>query len=255
MKITAAPHEPVDIALTDEGHGHPYLLLHGGAGPRSVAAFAQLLAGRAGGRVLVPTHPGFDGTARPDWLDSPAGLAELYAALLDTLDLHDVTVVGNSVGGWIAAELALRDSGRIGGIVLVDAVGIAVDVHPVADVFALTPAELSRLSYHDPAAYAIDPATLTDVDRARMAANLQVLRVYGGQSMADPTLAGRLAAVTVPALVLWGESDGVVDPDYGRAYAAAIPGARFAPLPGTGHLPQIESPDELLRRVRDFAER
>src|SRR5437763_1125959 len=101
MKITVAPHEPIDVALTDEGHGHPYLVLHGGAGPRSVAAFAQLLAGRGDGRVLVPTHPGFDGTARPDRLDSPAGLAEVYAALLDTLDLHDVTVVGNSVGGWI----------------------------------------------------------------------------------------------------------------------------------------------------------
>jgi len=82
MKITLAPHEPVDVALDDLGHGRPYLLLHGGAGPRSVAAFAGLLAGAGDARVLVPTHPGFDGTARPDWLASPAGLAELYAEVV-----------------------------------------------------------------------------------------------------------------------------------------------------------------------------
>src|SRR5256885_1185810 len=145
MQLTVAPHEPVDVALDEYGHGRPYLLLHGGAGPRSVAGFAQLLADGGDARVLVPTHPGFDGTARPDWLDSSAGLAEVYAGLLDALDLHDVTVIGNSVGGWIAAEMALRGSDRIGRVVLVDAVGIAVDGHPVADVFTLSPAELSQL--------------------------------------------------------------------------------------------------------------
>jgi pimeloyl-ACP methyl ester carboxylesterase len=130
--------------------------------------------------------------------------------------------------------MALRGSDRIGRVVLVDAVGIAVDGHPVADVFAFSPAELPRLSYHDPVAYRIDPATLSDADRVRRAANLGVLRVYGGLSMVDPALRGRLAAVTVPALVLWGESGRVVDAGYGRAYAAAVPGARFALLPHTG---------------------
>jgi pimeloyl-ACP methyl ester carboxylesterase len=114
----------------------------------------------------------------------------------------------------------------------------------------LSPDELSKLSCHDPAKFGIDPATLTDAQRAGFAANLAALRVYGGeQSMADPTLRGRLASIGVPVLVLWGESDQVIDPDYGRAYAAAIPGARFQLLPGAGHLPQIETPDQLLAAI------
>ena len=79
------------------------------------------------------------------------------------------------------------------------------------------------------------------------------LAVYAGTTMADPSLAGRLAGVTVPALVLWGEADRIGDPDFGRAFAAAIPGAQFRLLTGTGHLPQIETPEQLLEAVWAFA--
>jgi pimeloyl-ACP methyl ester carboxylesterase len=243
---------PVDVDVAESGDGRPILLLHGGAGPQSVAGFAQALATSAHARVLTPTHPGFGGTPRPAWLSSIRELAAFYRALLDELDLTDVVVIGNSVGGWIAAELALLGSPRISGVVLVDAVGVAVPGQPVADVFALSPAELSALSYHDPDAFRIDPAALTEAQQASMAANLATLRSYGGD-MTDPELLGRLSAVTLPTLVVWGASDGVVSPEYGRAYAAAIPGARFALLRDTGHLPQIEDPEALLALVREFA--
>lgn len=243
----------VPVTVTEQGDGRPYLLLHGGGGPQTVEGFAGLLAGRQG-RVLTPVHPGFGGTPRPDALTTIAGLAELYDDLLGELDLRDVIVVGNSIGGWIGAELALRGSDRISGLVAVDAVGIVVDGHRVADIFPLGPDELARLSFHDPAAFALDPAAMTQAQRDIMAANREALRVYGGEpSMTDPTLRGRLGRITVPTLVVWGESDRVVDPDYGRAYAAAIPGARFELLPGTGHLPQIETPDALLKAIGDFA--
>jgi pimeloyl-ACP methyl ester carboxylesterase len=129
---------PVPLSYSDRGTGHAYLLLHGGAGPQSVTPFADLLAEAQPARVIAPVHPGFAGTARPAGLDSPSGLARLYAALLDELGLTDVTVIGNSVGGWIAAEMALTGSARIDGVVLVDAVGIEVPGHPVADFFSLT---------------------------------------------------------------------------------------------------------------------
>src|SRR5690349_53351 len=112
----------VAVSLDDRGAGQPFLLLHGGAGPQSVTGFADLLAGRQA-RVLVPTHPGFGGTPRPDALRTIQDLAALYGALLDELDLHGVTVVGNSIGGWIAAEMALAGSPRVSRAVLVDAVG------------------------------------------------------------------------------------------------------------------------------------
>jgi pimeloyl-ACP methyl ester carboxylesterase len=246
--VTVPGREPVTLTVDQSGTGRPILLLHGGAGPISVAGFARLLADREPVRVVTPTHPGFGGTPRPDWLDSPAGLAELYVALLEQLDLRDVVVLGNSVGGWIAAELALLHSPRVGRVILVDAVGVDVPGQPVLDIFPLSLSQLADFSYHTPDAFRIDEATMSDAQRAGMAANREALRTYGA-GMTDPSLRERLAGVTVPVLVVWGESDRVVTPDYGRAFAAAIPGARFELLPGTGHVPQIETPELLLQTL------
>jgi pimeloyl-ACP methyl ester carboxylesterase len=242
----------VPVTIDDRGEGRPVLLLHGGGGPQTVAGFAEVLATTGPARVITPAHPGFGGTPRPDRLASMAGLATLYGELLDRLGLDDVTVIGNSIGGWIAAELALLGSARISGVVLVDAVGIEVDGHPVTDIFPLSMDELARLSYHNPAAFRIDPAAMTEDQRAAMAANRAALAVYGGARMADLGLRARLAAIACPTLVIWGEADRIVDPGYGRAYAAAIPGARFELLPGTGHLPQLETPEQLMRAAWDF---
>src|SRR5262245_56706324 len=242
----------VAVTVDDRGGGRPFLLLHGGGGPQTVAGFAELLAATGPARVITPAHPGFGGTPRPDGLASMAGLAALYRELLDRLGLDDVTVIGNSIGGWIAAELGFLGSARIGGLVLVDAVGIEVGGHPVADIFPLSMDELARLSYYNPAAFRIDPAAMTEDQRAGMAANRAALAVYGGARMADAGLRDRLAAIACPTLVSWGEADRIVDPGYGRAYAAAIPGARFELLPGTGHLPQLETPEQLVQAVWDF---
>ncbi len=245
---------PVELTVDEVGTGHPFLLLHGGAGPASFLPFASYLAEHRPARVLVPTSPGFNGTSRTADVADVRALADLYVALLDQLDLDDVTVVGNSIGGWVAAEIALLASPRVSSVVIMNAVGIAVPDHPVADFFALSLDELTDLSYHDPSRFRLDPATFHDRQKAIMGANRQAIAVYGGQNMTDPTLAGRLAHVAIPTLVLWGQSDRVVDPDYGQAYAAAIPGARYQPLQQTGHLPQIETPALALAAIWDFAD-
>jgi pimeloyl-ACP methyl ester carboxylesterase len=240
----------VGLTVEERGEGRPYLLLHGGAGPQSVAGFAQLLAEKGHNRVLTPTHPGFGGTPRPEELDSVAKLAALYSSLLDELGLEDVTVIGNSVGGWIAAEMALLDTARISGMVLLDAVGIEVDGHPVAEVSGLSVPEIQALSFHDSTLFRVDPATIPDAQKAIMAANGAALAVYAGSpAMADSTLIGRLGGITIPTLVLWGDSDQIVEPAYGQAYAAAIHGARFELLRATGHMPQMETPDLVLQRI------
>jgi len=253
LTVTAGGIGAVPVSYSDRGAGPAFLLLHGGAGPQSVAGFAGQLAEAGPARVITPVHPGFAGTARPRGLDSVAGLGRLYALLLDELGLADVTVIGNSIGGWIAAEMAVAGSARVGGVVLVDACGIEVPGHPVADFFSLTLDQVAELSYHDPARFRIDPAAMSAQERAAMAGNREALAVYGGTAMGDPGLRARLAQVSVPTLVVWGDSDQIVDPDYGRAYAAAIPGARFRLLPATGHVPQIETPAQLLSAIRDFA--
>ena len=245
---------PVEVSVAEYGSGQPFLLLHGGAGPQSVAGFAEKFAAAHQVRVLAPTHPGFGGTARPEALDSIAGLAALYQGLLDQLDLNDVTVIGNSIGGWITAEIALLASPRVSGIVLIDAVGIEVPGHPVADFFALTMDQVFTRSFHNPDPFRIDPATLPPAAQAVAAGNRAAIATYAGPSMSDPALAGRLGALEIPTLVLWGESDGIVDVDYGRAYAAAIPLAQFQLLPETGHSPQLETPDQVIRAIWDSAE-
>jgi pimeloyl-ACP methyl ester carboxylesterase len=240
---------PVDLTVDEQGEGRPFLLLHGGGGPDTVAGFGALLAGSRPARVITPTHPGFGGTPRPEALHTVAGLAGLYVALLDQLGLDDVTVVGNSIGGWIAAEMALLASPRVSGIILVNGVGIGVPGHPIADFFSLTMDQVTQLSYHDPDRFRIDPATLPPAAQAGMAGNRATLAVYAGTAMSDPTLAGRLSVVETPTRVLWGDSDQIVDADYGRAFAAAIPSARFQLLTDTGHMPQLETPDQLLQAI------
>jgi pimeloyl-ACP methyl ester carboxylesterase len=243
----------LEVTATDRGTGHPFLLLHGGGGPATVTPWADRLAGAEHARVIAPVHPGFNGTPRPDRLDSPRGLAAVYAELLSALDLHDVTVVGNSIGGWIAAELAVLGSDRVSSLVLVDAVGIDVPGHPLADFFSLTPAEVAQRSYYDPATFGVDPSALPPAAQAAMAGNRATLAAYTAAGMTDPTLVPRLGAVTAPCLVAWGEADRIGDPDYGRAFAAAIPGAEFRLLEKSGHMPQIETPGALAEVAWSFA--
>jgi pimeloyl-ACP methyl ester carboxylesterase len=243
----------VPVSYSDQGEGRPFLLLHGGAGPRSVAAFADLLATTEPARVLMPIHPGFDGTPRPAGLHTMAGLAAVYTGLLDELDLTDVTVIGNSIGGWIAAEIALRRSPRISSVILVDAAGLAIEEQPIADFFALTMDEVADLSYYRPDDFRIDVDAMPDAAKAAMAANRQTLQTYAGTAMADPELRDRLRHVTTPTLVVWGAADRVVPLVHGEAYATGIPGARLEVIADAGHLPQLETPAELLPLVWQFA--
>ncbi|HVZ75474.1 MAG TPA: alpha/beta hydrolase [Polyangia bacterium] len=241
----------VKITFTERGEGRPVLLLHGGAGPLSVVPWAEAFARTRPARVITPTHPGFMGTPRPEALADVGGLARVYEALVRQLAPTGATVIGNSIGGWIAAELALRAPNLVDKLVLVDAVGIELPGHPVADPFALSLEALMNLSYHDPVRFRIDPSKLTPQQQAAFGANRAALETYAGGPM-DAGLRARLAALTRPTLVVWGEADRVADVDYGRAFAAAIPGARFQLLAGTGHVPQIETPELLAETIWPF---
>ena len=253
LDVTVDGIGPVPVTVTEHGAGRPFLLLHGGAGPQSVDGFAGLLASEEPARVLVPTHPGFGGTPRPDGLDSIGSLARLYTRMLDELGLTGVTVVGNSIDGWIAAEIAVLGNPRVSGVVLVDAAGLELADSPIADFFSLTMDQVADLSYYRPDAFRLDLDHMPEQQKAMMAANRAALGVYAGQAMADPGLLDRLTSVTVPVLVIWGEADRIIPVEHGRAYAKAIPNARFLLLAGAGHLPQLEAPDRLLAAVRDFA--
>jgi pimeloyl-ACP methyl ester carboxylesterase len=241
----------VEVTVQDRDRTRPFLLLHGGGGVMTMAGFADLLAERTHSRVLLPTHPGFGATPKAEGLASVTGLARAYVAMLEQLDLSDVTVIGNSFGGWLAAEIALQDSPRVSGGVIIDGIGIEVEGHSMTDVSGLSPAEIRSYSWHDPGKAPAAPGP----GGSGPSPDVQALIGYAGPAMSDPALAGRLGGIAIPVHVLWGESDRIVDPEYGKAYAAAIPLATFTLLPRTGHLPQVETPEELLGALLDLGSR
>ena len=240
---------PIGISLDVAGEGKPFLLLHGGGGPDTMSGFGRRLAESRPARVLIPTHAGFTSTARPEGLDTIRRLAALYVALLDDLALNDVTVVGNSIGGWVAVEMAFIGSPRVSGIVLIDAVGIDVADRPVADFFTTGYDEFLELAFCDPDPFRVDPGSLSAAALAAAAANRSALATYTGGHMNDPTLARRLGSLEIPTLVLWGDCDRIAGLDYGRAYANSIPTARFQIITDAGHLPQLEKPDAVLDAI------
>jgi pimeloyl-ACP methyl ester carboxylesterase len=242
------------VPIAEAGEGRPVLVLHGGGGPGSVAPLVSGIARRA--RVIAPTHPGWDGTEMPAWLHTVSQLADAYLQLLAAEHLSEVLVVGSSIGGWLAADMATRDGEhRISALVLIDAAGIEVPGEPVRDFFALDARGVAEYAYHDGSRFYVDPATLPPEQVARQRGNLAALRILAGDpSMHEPGLLRRLSEIRVPTLVMWGASDRIITPAYGRAYAQAIPGARYVVIPEAGHLPYLEQPEAAFRVLEEFIE-
>src|SRR5215468_9909811 len=180
----------VELSVRDRDRTRPFLLLHGGGGVPTMADFADLLAERAHSRVLLPTHPGFGGTPKATGLTSVTALARVYVALLDRLEFTDVTVVGNSFGGWLAAEIALQHSPRVSGAVIIDGIGIEVEGHPLTDVRGLSREEIQSYSFHDPRRAPGGPKTgepgASNGAEPGPSPDVPALIGYTGRSMADP---------------------------------------------------------------------
>ncbi|MEU7690454.1 alpha/beta hydrolase [Microbispora hainanensis] len=228
--------------MSEAGTGRPALILHGGGGPATVAGLAGHLSRTA--HTLTPVHPGWDGTDRPPWLTGIDDLALAYLHCLHRLGLRDVLVAGSSLGGWTAAEMAVRDTaGIITGLVLVDAVGVDVPGEPIRDFFALDARGVAEYAWHDSQRFYVDPAGVPADQLAARAADMATMRTLAGDPyMHDPKLLRRLRHVDVPALLVWGESDRIVTPAYGAAYAGAFANGRLEVIPEAGHLPHIEQP-------------
>jgi pimeloyl-ACP methyl ester carboxylesterase len=244
--------DDLEVTVDRQGEGRPVLLLHGGGGPPSMGPLPSALSENF--EVIAPVHPGFAGTPRPEWHNAIDDIALSYLQLLEQRNLHDVLVVGSSIGGWIASEMAVREHERISGTVLLNAVGINVDGIDLADFFSLTPQELITYSFHDPGA-APDPTQLPQEARDIQAANAATLAVYAREPyMHDPKLRRRLGVVPTPVAAIWGESDQIAPEPYGRAYAASFPNGRFELIREAGHLPHLEQPAQVLEAIYRFAD-
>src|SRR5262245_7908581 len=244
----------IELEVIRRGTGRPILLLHGMQNVDPRARFLNLLGGHA--TIIAPSHPGFGHSARPADVDTVYDLVHLYLDVLEALSYERVTLVGWSFGGWLAADIAVKCCHRIDRLVLVDAFGIKIsdrETPNILDVFNTSPQEVQRRSWHDPGKWAPDFHAMADDELVVRARNWEALCLYGWHPyMYNPQLKRWLRRITVPTLVLWGASDGIVQPSYGRAYSALIPDARFELIAEAGHHPEIEQPEAFVDCVAAF---
>jgi pimeloyl-ACP methyl ester carboxylesterase len=244
----------IEVEALRRGEGPPIVLLHGFQTLDARARVLDLLARH--GAVLAPSLPGFGRSPRPQDFDTVADLVHFVLALLDEAPGGKATLVGLSFGGWLAAEAAVKCCHNIARLVLADPVGIKIsppDRPDILDIFNRLPDEVRAKSWHDPDRFAPDFDEMSDEALVLYARNREALCRYAWHPYTyDPQLKRWLARITVPTLVLWGESDRIVTPDYGRAYSALIPGARFELIERAGHHPEIEQPEAFVARVAAF---
>lgn len=246
----------IELELHEAGDGPPLLFLHSGGGFEPEADYVATLARRY--RLIAPSHPGFGHSSLPDWMDSIDDIAHVYLELMDRLELRRVKMIGCSIGGWIAAELATKTPDRFEKLVLVGPEGVKTgrrDQLDIPDIFALPQEEMARLRFHDPAKAKIDLAKLSPEQLRIIARNNESLALLVWEPyMHNPKLAHRLHRLTMPVLMMRGASDGLVSADYLARYAKLVPQARIETIEAAGHLPQLEQPEAFVRKIVAFFE-
>lgn len=244
----------ISLEVEERGDGQSLLFLHAGEGLEPQREWLDLLARHC--HVVAPHHPGWGNSALPDWLSTVDDLAYLYLDLAATLDLQNATLVGACFGGWIAAEMAVRDTRRFSRLVLVDPLGIkvgGVTERDIADMHAMPRAEYLRLAWADPANGERDVMQMPDTELAGIARGRETFARFGWKPyMHNPHLRRWLHRIDIPTLLLWGEQDGIVTPAYGEAWRAEIPGAQMDIIQGAGHFPHWEQPRAFAERLTRF---
>jgi pimeloyl-ACP methyl ester carboxylesterase len=243
------------IALRRAGAGRPLLLLHGASDAGQWLPYMEELAARHA--VITPEHPGFGASDTPAWLDTIPDLANFYLDLIDQLDLRDIDLVGHDLGGWIAAELAVRNPRRLASLTLVAAAGIHVSGVVQTDPFLRSDEQRIRDLFHDPArademiARVLRPE-LEDQNLKNQTATARLTWQPRGY---DPHLAKWLHRIALPTLLVWGANDRLLPSAYAAAWQKLIPGAQRVMLPECGHLPHIEQRAAFVAALDNFFDR
>ncbi|MCC6006402.1 MAG: alpha/beta fold hydrolase [Rhodobacteraceae bacterium] len=241
-----------DIRVMRAGEGPTLVLLHGSTGASSWLPFMARLAERY--TVIVPEHPGFGGSTPPDWLDNIHDLAYFYLDFFRDQGLEDIHLVGQSLGGWLAAEIAVRNTSRLKSLTLVGAAGLRVPGVEQMDPFLCTDEERIRGFFHDQAMAERTIARLAEVEDEdiSLANRFTVARLSWSPRGHDPHLYKWLHRIDVPTLLVWGDHDRMFPLSHGEEYARRIPGSRLAVIGECGHIPTVEKPEEFCRELSAF---
>ena len=231
------------------GAGAPLLYLHGASGAPAVMPFMEKLAQRFD--VLVPEHPGYGLSDEPEWLENIHDMAYFYLDFMESLGLKEVTLVGSSMGGWIAMEAAVRSCARLKSLVLVSPAGIAAPGVEPADIFLMPPEDvIKNLFFNEQFVQArlAEPVTPEAVDLA-LKNRHTTARLAWEPRLHDPFLAKWLHRIDVPVKVVWGERDRILPVGFVNEYKKLLPKAQIHIVKGAGHLPQAEKADEFCEIV------
>jgi pimeloyl-ACP methyl ester carboxylesterase len=240
------------LALRRTGAGKPLLFLHGTDGLGEWPTLLDRLAQRF--TVLAPDHPGFGQTPIPPWIDDISDMAYFYLDAIAALGLSEIRLVGHSLGGWIALEMAVRATAPLHSLVLIDAAGIHVKGVAKADIFLIDPEEQARLMYVDPAAAeaAATRAAAGKYDEEAILNRIASARLGWHPRFFNPRLERWLHRIDIPTHIVWGEKDRFIPPAYAAALHRLIPGSSLTIVPETGHLPHVERPDLVARSIAAF---
>src|SRR5438132_442206 len=253
--------ETIDVSgrptvLMHAGDGTPFVYLHSTLGESFLwLPFYQAWSKKF--RVLVPTHPGFGQSGGFDQIDTIEDMAFHYVEMFDALGVEEVILGGVSLGGWIAAEFAVRWPERVAKLWIADAPGLWVEEAPPADLFrSMTDRKkLRELLFHDPQGPMSTLVIKEEADEQSMMTAYQSLTVLARlvwERPYDPKLAQRLRRIQCPTLLLWGDHDRLVPPPHGEAYRKSIPGAELKLIKNCGHLPMFEKEAEFVDTITKF---
>jgi pimeloyl-ACP methyl ester carboxylesterase len=229
----------------------PLLYIHGTSLGNLWLDFHNALAQRF--HLFAPDTPGFGLTERPGWMRDISDYILYFRDLIDTLGLEKPFIIGHSLGGWLAAEIAVWYPERVGKLVLSNAAGIRVKGSPIADLFAMNPQEVIAACFENPmAALPLMPPEVNVDYLFAQYRQLTTLASLAWNPNYDPKLERRLAGITCPTLVIWGEKDRLIPPVYGDAFHKHIPGSQLVKLTSTGHMPMFEQHEEWTQQIANF---
>jgi pimeloyl-ACP methyl ester carboxylesterase len=245
----------IEVHCYRGGDGPPLILLHGGGGNPGWLMHHDALAHHFS--VYAPSHPGFGRTPRPGWMNRVSDLSVFYLWMLQALGMERVHLVGHSLGGWIAADMATTCPQVVDRLVLVDAVGIKPQRSEILDIFLITPEEVRAKAYYKteqaPEWEQLYGRTPTPEEAARAEDALEMLvRLCWKPYMHDARLPALLPRVQRPTLIVWGRQDAIVPLECGELYQQGIPGSQLVVLDECGHVPQIEKPQAFADAVVPF---
>jgi len=246
-------------SIRQGGEGPPFVYLHSTL-DESFKWFPFFEAFAKQFRVLVPSHPGFGKSEGFDRIDAIEDMAFHYLELFDTLGLEKVILGGVSLGGWIAAEFAVRWPERVERLWLADAPGLWIDEQPLGDIFrAMNDRDqLRQMLFYDPDGYIAKLVIPDNPSEDRMLIAYQSLTVLARlvwERPYDPKLAGRLHRISCPVLLVWGANDRLVPPTYGEAYRKHISQAEIKLISNCGHMPMFEQEAEFVDTILRFCKR